>query len=317
MIAPFSQYNNVFVEITKSEHLHGGSGWEFGTCLWSPTTNRIGADRYSIMRRPVKGDLVLHFYDHKWGEKSSETRLCGYSIVAKEYAIVFEEPPSPGNWAGRESYYRVNLRDYTDFIAPVPISTLIEEYGDEIRRDIMENEPEFYPFTTNRNPVSTVQGIYLTQATAILFGIFLKALGIQESTVSLNKGSQSSQGTPKGAKENMDLHYEYTEARRRASERYFFARNPVLTRLAKQHYGYICQVCGFDFESKYGELGKEYIEVHHLNPLSERAEKEWTDELRTNISEVTVLCANCHRMIHRKRPALSLEALQKSLQTKL
>jgi hypothetical protein len=33
---PFSAYDGVFVEITKENHAHGGPGWEFGTCLWSP-----------------------------------------------------------------------------------------------------------------------------------------------------------------------------------------------------------------------------------------------------------------------------------------
>ena len=106
---------------------------------------------------------------------------------------------------------------------------------------------------------------------------------------------------------------EYTESRRLSRERYFFARNPKRIRQAKEHYGAVCQACKFSFSSKYGELGDGYIEVHHLNPLSERPELEWSDKLRTSLAEVTVLCANCHRMIHRKRPALSLEELKKRI----
>ena len=34
-------------------------------------------------------------------------------------------------------------------------------------------------------------------------------------------------------------------------------------------HGTKCMICGFDFEKKYGELGKGYIEVHHIRPLSE------------------------------------------------
>ena len=46
---------------------HGGSGWELGSCLWSPERAEPkegateGADRYAIMRRPVAGDVVLHW----------------------------------------------------------------------------------------------------------------------------------------------------------------------------------------------------------------------------------------------------------------
>ena len=58
--------NNIWVEITKSEHKHGGDGWEFGTCLWSPSKNRAGNDRYGIMREPKQGETVLHFYNDVW-----------------------------------------------------------------------------------------------------------------------------------------------------------------------------------------------------------------------------------------------------------
>lgn len=66
----------------------------------------------------------------------------------------------------------------------------------------------------------------------------------------------------------------------------------------KQSYGRVfCEVpgCGFDFETAYGELGRDFAEVHHLNPL-----KNSPDEGRVvTLSELAVVCANCHRMIHR------------------
>lgn len=61
MLEPFGRYHSVFVEITKSVHQHGGAGWEFGRCLWSPTRNRAGQDPYRLMREPQRDDLVLHF----------------------------------------------------------------------------------------------------------------------------------------------------------------------------------------------------------------------------------------------------------------
>lgn len=106
---------------------------------------------------------------------------------------------------------------------------------------------------------------------------------------------------------------EYTETRRLTSERRFFARNAKLVKLAKQEYGATCQACGFDFKGKYGAIGTGYIECHHLSPLAERSEDEWSKGIRTNLKEVTVLCANCHRMVHRRRPALALEELQEAI----
>jgi len=110
--------------------------------------------------------------------------------------------------------------------------------------------------------------------------------------------------------ENENVHKEYTEARRLSQEKYFFSRNPQLVKDAKEQYGYKCRVCGFDFNSFYGKaLGEKFIEAHHKKPISERPERQWSEELRSTIDDIEVLCANCHRMIHRRRPALTVEEL--------
>ena len=63
------------------------------------------------------------------------------------------------------------------------------------------------------------------------------------------------------------------------------------------------------FKDKYGDFGKDYIESHHENVLSERPEEEWSNEVKTSIDDIKVLCSNCHRMVHHKRPALSFNEL--------
>jgi predicted HNH restriction endonuclease len=57
-----------------------------------------------------------------------------------------------------------------------------------------------------------------------------------------------------------------------------------------------CEVptCGFDFHEVYGELGLEYAQVHHLSPFADRAAPS-----ETKLSDLAVVCANCHAMIHR------------------
>ena len=57
-----------------------------------------------------------------------------------------------------------------------------------------------------------------------------------------------------------------------------------------------CEACGFDFGQVYGDRGEGYIECHHVQPLHETGEHE------TRISDLALLCSNCHRMIHRKPP---------------
>ena len=60
-------------------------------------------------------------------------------------------------------------------------------------------------------------------------------------------------------------------------------------------HGLNCQACGFNFEKKYGELGKKFIEVHHLIPLY----VENNDRIVNPETDLVCLCSNCHRMIHR------------------
>jgi 5-methylcytosine-specific restriction protein A len=73
-------------------------------------------------------------------------------------------------------------------------------------------------------------------------------------------------------------------------------RNTVLVARAKRFHGYKCKACGFNFEEKYGSIGQEFIEAHHLTPLKLLKGKVLTLDPRTDF---TVLCSNCHRMIHR------------------
>lgn len=89
-----------------------------------------------------------------------------------------------------------------------------------------------------------------------------------------------------------------------------YERNPKLRKQAIQIHGTTCMVCGFNFEDKYGSYGKDYIEVHHVKPLSKSQENiEVNPE-----TDMVVVCANCHRMIHRKKNAiLSIQELKELL----
>jgi 5-methylcytosine-specific restriction protein A len=70
-----------------------------------------------------------------------------------------------------------------------------------------------------------------------------------------------------------------------------------------------CEVCGFDFKATYGDLGEGYIEVHHTKPVH-----TLLAGTRTKLDDLALLCANCHRMAHRKLVPCSLENLSTALQ---
>ena len=69
-----------------------------------------------------------------------------------------------------------------------------------------------------------------------------------------------------------------------------------------------CEACGFDFAEAYGSRGEGFIECHHVRPVSELRR-----HTRTRLSDLALLCANCHRMIHWRRPWLSVGQLRELL----
>ncbi|WP_235178969.1 HNH endonuclease [Bacillus cihuensis] len=94
-------------------------------------------------------------------------------------------------------------------------------------------------------------------------------------------------------------------------------RNTEVIKLAKErfmqrHDKLFCEVCGFDFKAHYGDIGEGYIEGHHTKPISEMAENE-----QTKVEDIALVCANCHRMLHRKRPWLSITEIKRLLVSNL
>jgi len=69
--------------------------------------------------------------------------------------------------------------------------------------------------------------------------------------------------------------------------------------------GHRCAVCGMDFEETYGEIGRGFIHVHHLIPVSSIGE----DYVIDPINHLVPVCPNCHNMLHRKEPPLTPEEL--------
>ena len=88
-----------------------------------------------------------------------------------------------------------------------------------------------------------------------------------------------------------------------------YERNPEARARCLAHHGYACSVCDFNFESVYGELGKHYIHVHHVVPISEAKGEYTVDPIR----DLVPVCPNCHAMIHVTRPCLAIEQLKSYL----
>lgn len=86
-------------------------------------------------------------------------------------------------------------------------------------------------------------------------------------------------------------------------------RNNMVIQIAKanfkkRHGKLFCQICGFDFEQKYGNLGLNFIEAHHTIAVCDMAPNHVTKP-----EEIAMLCSNCHSMVHKKRPWLTMKEL--------
>lgn len=84
--------------------------------------------------------------------------------------------------------------------------------------------------------------------------------------------------------------------------------NALKKQRMQQHNGHLpCEVCGFDFLEAYGSVGAGFVEAHHKESLSSAPKQGRV----TSLSDFIVVCANCHRMLHRTPELPSVELLKR------
>ena len=98
----------------------------------------------------------------------------------------------------------------------------------------------------------------------------------------------------------------YKEGHRSSVKTINYERNIQARKLCLNYWGYKCQVCGFDFYDTYGDLGLNYIQVHHKVPLSTIGKEYSIDPIK----DLIPLCANCHAMIHRQKELCTIDELK-------
>lgn len=75
-------------------------------------------------------------------------------------------------------------------------------------------------------------------------------------------------------------------------------------RVLQNHGTLACEVCGFDFAAAYGPWGEGYVECHHRKPLSELPARG-----TVRLDDLALVCANCHRILHRRNPMPTVDQL--------
>jgi hypothetical protein len=86
-----------------------------------------------------------------------------------------------------------------------------------------------------------------------------------------------------------------------------YERNIEAREKCIEHFGVNCQICDFNFQEKFGDLGKNFIHVHHKTEIS-KIGKEY---LINPIKDLIPVCPNCHSMLHKRKPAFSIEEMKK------
>jgi 5-methylcytosine-specific restriction enzyme A len=86
-----------------------------------------------------------------------------------------------------------------------------------------------------------------------------------------------------------------------------YERSRVNRQACLNFHGYSCKICGFNFKKHYGDIGKNFIHVHHIKPVSEID----VGYLVNPITDLIPVCPNCHSIIHLTIPPRSISEMKK------
>lgn len=181
----------IYVEMSRTES-HGGKGWGFSECLWSPTRKKPNKNgkpggRWSYWEKVhgVRvGDTILHLKG-----VSPKAEFVGWSRAASDGYIAASRPPEPDDWGYASDYYRVDLVDFEKFENPINLTALFAHRGAELTDYFFKwkkvkrkkGKPNlFYVYQKRR--LQCQNGAYLSDLDADLFDIlfdsnFLPSLG--------------------------------------------------------------------------------------------------------------------------------------------
>lgn len=121
----------------------------------------------------------------------------------------------------------------------------------------------------------------------------------------LDLGSSASVALP----EELSSPERYSEGARFTVAISAYERNSRARAACIAHHGHVCAVCGFDFVRVYGNLGEGFIHVHHVAPIGKIGKEYEIDP----ITDLVPVCPNCHAMIHRFEPPLTVQQLRQHI----
>lgn len=139
------------------------------------------------------------------------------------------------------------------------------------------------PIISEELTSSDLQELSITMAGMVL-SLIIPLLPLEENEV-------DQEGLPEGAISRVEVNrYERSTLNRQAC---------ILIN------GLRCKVCGFDFEQFYGSIGRDFIHVHHVTPVSNLGAGYTINPA----VDLVPICPNCHAMLHKRNPPFSIVEL--------
>jgi 5-methylcytosine-specific restriction protein A len=140
--------------------------------------------------------------------------------------------------------------------------------------------------------------------------------GIQGSGVELpHEIAEALEGTWKtrtgvavpGLPEEMPAGERFVEGAQKSVTVNAYERDPGARAACLAVHGYACAVCDERLEDRYGAIAREFIHVHHVTTIAKIGKAYEVDPVK----DLRPVCPNCHAILHRKDPPLSIDAARK------
>lgn len=161
----------MWIEYSR-DRVHGGPGWEFGTCAWAPTINR--ANRrwpYWISIGDVeRGDMILHLQESREG-----TFFVGISEATDDGYITQSKPPYPGEWDDFSEFYRVDLKNFQPFQESIGLRDIFYIHDELLRNYYSKKSKSEHVFYVIQNSkLQILNGAYFSPITLDLYNILFE-----------------------------------------------------------------------------------------------------------------------------------------------
>jgi len=249
MLPELKSDQNVYIEITNK--VHGGLGWDFSSCLWSPVYDRGRAKAWKIMEKVNVGDIILHLLKEKDGY-----HWAGVSVVEAPLYHLDTIPPIPDRW-DEPPYQRIDVTQFTAIEPSIHIKEFFRKY-ENILNNIYENRENGLFFNKYGGNEFRINQTYLVKAEPNIYNLFndfSNYISFDYSTYTEHKHI---------ATDNEPTHSDYDSPGSVETTVYRKIRDTQLVREVKSDYNWRCQICGKRILLPNGNY---YAEGHHLKPL--------------------------------------------------